>query len=99
MGLGKSAENEIALLRAAMPAPEQQPPAADVQMMIPRVIRHTLQIVHDAVFRKADLPSLRSVGGHRRGQIQVAACDTSSVFFTRKSLAQMLLIRPLEFVS
>ena len=32
MGLGKSAENEIAFLRAAMPAPEQQPPAAGIQV-------------------------------------------------------------------
>jgi hypothetical protein len=49
MGLGKSAENEIAFLRAAMPASEPQPPAADIQVMSLRVMRHALQIVHDAV--------------------------------------------------
>ena len=35
MGLGKSAKYEIALLRSAIPAPEQQPPAADVLMIVP----------------------------------------------------------------
>jgi hypothetical protein len=49
MGLGKSAENEIAFLRAAMPAPEQQPPAAGIRVMSLRVMRHALQIVHAAV--------------------------------------------------
>jgi len=31
--LGKSAENEVALLRPAVPAPEQQPPASDVSII------------------------------------------------------------------
>ena len=34
MGLGKSAKYEIALLRSPMPAPEQQPPASDVLMIV-----------------------------------------------------------------
>jgi hypothetical protein len=33
MDLGKSAENEVALLRPAVPAPEQQPPASDVSII------------------------------------------------------------------
>ena len=33
MDIGKSAENEVALLRPAMPAPEQQPPASDISII------------------------------------------------------------------
>jgi len=33
MGLDKSAENEVALLRPAVPAPEQEPPASDVSII------------------------------------------------------------------
>jgi hypothetical protein len=35
MDIGKSAENEIALLRPAMPAAEQQSPAPDVSVIRP----------------------------------------------------------------
>jgi hypothetical protein len=84
VGLGKSAENEIAFLRAAMPAPEQQPPAAEIQTMILRVMRHALQIVHAAVFRSYSTMSNR-IGG--MGQL---AC-----LFSWKNLAQTLAIRPL----
>jgi hypothetical protein len=33
MDIGKSTENEVALLRPAVPAPEQQPPASDVSII------------------------------------------------------------------
>jgi hypothetical protein len=33
MDLGKSAENEVALLRPAVPAAEQQPPASDLSII------------------------------------------------------------------
>jgi hypothetical protein len=36
MGIGKSAENEIAFLRAAMPGPEQQTPAAGIRTIVPQ---------------------------------------------------------------
>jgi hypothetical protein len=70
VGLGKSAENEIAFLRAAMPAPEQHPPAADIQAMSLRVMRHALQIIHAGVFRSCSTMSN-----------QLAAWDSSPVFF------------------
>jgi hypothetical protein len=34
MNFGKSAEDEIALLRSAMPAAEQQPPASDMSIIL-----------------------------------------------------------------
>jgi hypothetical protein len=33
MDIGKSAKNEVALLRPAMPAPEQQPLASDISII------------------------------------------------------------------
>jgi len=33
MGLDKTAENDVALLRPAVPAPEQQPPASDISII------------------------------------------------------------------
>jgi hypothetical protein len=40
--LGERAENEVAFLRPAMPAAEQQPPAPDVSVMRPQRIRNDM---------------------------------------------------------
>ena len=50
-GLGERAENEVALLRPAMPAAEQQPPAPGDRSPIARVLGTSAEIRHRKLFR------------------------------------------------
>ena len=50
MGIGKSAENEVAFLRAAMPGPEQKTPAAGIRRIVPPLIRDAVGMAHREPF-------------------------------------------------
>jgi hypothetical protein len=50
LGIGKSAENEVAFLRAAMPGPEQQTPAAGIPKIVPRLIHDAEEIADHKPF-------------------------------------------------
>jgi hypothetical protein len=48
--LGERAENEVALLRPAMPAPEPQPPTEDIRMIVLEVVGNAVEITHCELF-------------------------------------------------
>jgi hypothetical protein len=50
IGLGKSAEYDIALLRSAVPEPEQEAPAADIGILVLQVAGDALEIAHGKSF-------------------------------------------------
>ena len=46
VGIGKSTENEIAFLRAAMPGPEQQTSATGIRTIFPQLIQDAVGSAH-----------------------------------------------------
>jgi len=48
--LGERAEDEVTLLRPAMPAPEPQPPTEDIRMIVLEVVGNAVEITHCELF-------------------------------------------------
>jgi hypothetical protein len=45
-GFAECAENEVGLLYPSMPAAEQEPPAADIRMVVPEAVGSSAEMAH-----------------------------------------------------
>ena len=46
-GLGERAAQKVDLLRTAVPAVEQEPPAADIEMAVPQAVGSAAELAHE----------------------------------------------------